>query len=244
MVNKSFSGLRALSDVSLSVEEGSVHAIIGPNGAGKSTLLNCFVGRLTPDTGSVLFDGRSLVGLAPHEINQAGVARVFQTPEVFSDLTLEENVTIPTLARRDGSFRLNAWRRLGSRAEVREKAMHILEDVGLAGERRRAAGTLSRGDKRRLELAMCLVQDPKLLLLDEPTAGMSRADTEKTIELLKRIGERRITKVIIEHDMQVVFSLAHRISVLAQGTVIAEGEPAAIRADARVQEAYLGGTYQ
>ena len=244
MVNKSFSGLRALSNVNLSVEEGSVHAIIGPNGAGKSTLLNCFVGRLTPDTGSVLFDGRSLVGLAPHQINQAGVARVFQTPEVFSDLTLEENVTIPTLARRDGPFRLNAWRRLGSRAEVRERALHILEDVGLADERHRPAGMLSRGDKRRLELAMCLVQDPKLLLLDEPTAGMSRADTEKTIELLKRIGERRITKVIIEHDMQVVFSLANRISVLAQGTVIAEGEPAAIKADARVQEAYLGGTHQ
>ena len=243
MVNKSFSGLRALSDVNLAVEEGTVHAIIGPNGAGKSTLLNCFVGRLAPDTGSVLFDGKSLVGLAPHEINQAGVARVFQTPEVFSDLTLEENVTIPALARQDGPFVLNAWRRLASRAEVREKAMHILEDVGLAGERARPAGTLSRGDKRRLELAMCLVQEPKLLLLDEPTAGMSRADTEKTIELLKRIGERRITKVIIEHDMQVVFSLAHRISVLAQGTVIAEGDPAAIKADARVQEAYLGGTH-
>src|SRR5687768_1157674 len=199
MVNKSFAGLRALSDVNLNVEEGSVHAIIGPNGAGKSTLLNCFVGRLVPDTGSVLFNGKSLIGLAPHEINQAGVARVFQTPEVFSDLTLEENVTIPTL---------------------------------------------SRGDKRRLELAMCLVQDPKLLLLDEPTAGMSRADTEKTIELLQRIGGGRITKVIIEHDMQVVFSLASRISVLAQGTVIAEGDPAAIKADARVQEAYLGGTLQ
>jgi branched-chain amino acid transport system ATP-binding protein len=242
MVNKSFSGLRALSDVNLEVEEGSVHAIIGPNGAGKSTLLNCFVGRLTPDTGSVLFDGKSLVGLAPHQINQAGVARVFQTPEVFSDLTLEENVTISTLARRDGPFALNAWRRLGSRGEVRERALHILEDVGLADERQRTAGTLSRGDKRRLELAMCLVQEPKLLLLDEPTAGMSRADTEKTIELLKRIGERRITKVIIEHDMQVVFSLANRISVLAQGTVIAEGDPAAIKADPRVQEAYLGGT--
>ncbi len=145
MVNKSFSGLRALSNVNLSVEEGSVHAIIGPNGAGKSTLLNCFVGRLTPDTGSVLFDGRSLVGLAPHQINQAGVARVFQTPEVFSDLTLEENVTIPTLARHDGPFRLNAWRRLGSRAEVREKAMHILEDVGLADERRRAGRPANAG---------------------------------------------------------------------------------------------------
>ena len=243
MVNKSFSGLRALSNVNLTVEEGSVHAIIGPNGAGKSTLLNCFVGRLTPDTGTVLFDGKSLIGLAPHDINQAGVARVFQTPEVFADLSLFENVTIPTLARHDGAFALNVWRRLGTRAEVREKAEHILAEVGLADERHRQAGTLSRGDKRRLELAMCLVQDPKLLLLDEPTAGMSRADTERTIELLQRIGERRITKVIIEHDMQVVFTLASRISVLAQGTVIAEGDPAAIKSDARVQEAYLGGAH-
>ena len=190
-----------------------------------------------------LFDGRSLVGLGPHQINQAGVARVFQTPEVFADLTIEENVTIPALARHDGPFRMNAWRRLGSRGEVRERVGRQLEDVGLERERHRPAGALSRGDKRRLELAMCLVQDPKLLLLDEPTAGMSRADTEKTIELLRQIGERRITKVIIEHDMQVVFSLADRISVLAQGTVIAEGDPVAIRADERVQEAYLGGAH-
>ena len=218
-----------------------MHAIIGPNGAGKSTLLNCFVGRLRPDAGTVRFDGRSLIGLAPHEINQAGVARVFQTPEVFADLTLFENVLIPTLARRDGAFSFDAWTRLGSRADVRAKAEHVLEEVGLADDRDALAGALSRGDKRRLELAMCLVQEPRLLLLDEPTAGMSRADTERTIELLERIGRGRITKVIIEHDMQVVFSLASRISVLAQGAVIAEGDPASIRGDARVQEAYLGG---
>ncbi|MCK9381758.1 MAG: ABC transporter ATP-binding protein [Sulfuritalea sp.] len=241
MVNKSFSGLTALNNVNLDVEEGSVHAIIGPNGAGKSTLLNCFVGRLTPDTGTVLFNGKSLIGLPPHRINQEGVVRVFQTPEIFADLSLYENVMIPTLARRDGHFALNAWSRADAQIKVREKVEHILDDVGLADARHVLAGTLSRGDKRRLELAMCLVQDPKLLLLDEPTAGMSRADTERTIELLKRIGERRITKIIIEHDMQVVFSLATRISVLAQGTVIAEGDPAAIKGDARVQEAYLGG---
>ena len=242
-VNKSFRGLRALCDVNLSVEKGSVHAIIGPNGAGKSTLLNCFVGRLAPDTGAVLFDGRSLIGLAPHEINQAGVVRVFQTPEIFADLSLIENVMIPTFARRDGAFAANAWPRADAQASVIEKAEHVLEDVGLAGQRHVIAGTLSRGDKRRLELAMCLVQDPKLLLLDEPTAGMSRADTNRTIDLLQRIGERGITKIIIEHDMQVVFLLASRISVLAQGAVIAEGDPLSIKRDPRVQEAYLGGTH-
>jgi len=239
-VSKSFSGLRALNNVTLGVEEGAVHAIIGPNGAGKSTLLNCFVGRIRPDEGGVWFDGRSLVGLAPHQINQTGVARVFQTPEIFTDLTLFENVLIPALAQRDGAFALNAWRRLGSRAEIRARAEHALEEVGLEAQRDRLAGALSRGDKRRLELAMCLVQEPRLLLLDEPTAGMSRADTERTVELLQRIGGRRITKVIIEHDMHVVFSLATRISVLAQGAVIAEGEPRAIRGDERVQQAYLG----
>src|SRR5690606_14426374 len=222
MVNKSFSGLRALSDVNLSVEEGSVHAIIGPNGAGKSTLLNCFVGRLVPDTGTVHFGGRSLVGLAPHEINQAGVARVFQTPEIFADLTLAQNVMIPTLARRDGAFSLNAWARADGQRDIRERVDAALEAVGLALARDVIAGTLSRGDKRRLELAVCLVQEPELLLPAEPTAGMSRADTERTIELLQRIGRRSITKVIIEHDMQVVFTLAQRITVLAQGTVIAE----------------------
>ncbi|MBD8889971.1 ABC transporter ATP-binding protein [Roseibium litorale] len=242
-VNKAFGGLRALNDVNLSVEEGTVHAIIGPNGAGKSTLLNCFVGRLIPDTGSVMFGNTSLIGLKAHEINQAGVSRVFQTPEIFGDLTLLENIMIPTMARRDGEFALKAWGRVDQDSEVRDRSMHMLEDVGLASKKDMIAGSLSRGDKRRLELAMCLVQDPKLLLLDEPTAGMSRADTNNTIDLLKRIGERGITKIVIEHDMHVVFSLANKISVLAQGTVIAEGSPQDIKGDPRVQEAYLGGAH-
>ena len=242
-VNKSFSGLQALNNVNLSVAEGDVHAIIGPNGAGKSTLLNCFVGRLTPDSGAVLFDGVSLIGKRPHEINQAGVARVFQTPEIFGDLTLLENVMIPSLARRDGAFRFNPWSRVDGEAEVIARAEHLLEDVGLADKRHEIANVLSRGDKRRLELAMCLVQEPKLLLLDEPTAGMSRADTNRTIELLQRIGGRGITKIIIEHDMHVVFTLADRISVLAQGTVIAEGDPGSIKGDQRVRDAYLGGAH-
>jgi branched-chain amino acid transport system ATP-binding protein len=242
-VSKSFAGLRALNDVNLNIEQGSVHAIIGPNGAGKSTLLNCFVGRLAPDAGSVTFDGKSLVGLQPHEINQAGVVRVFQTPEIFGDLSLLENVVIPTLARRDGAFALNAWPRADAQSEVIERAEAMLHDVGLAGQRHTLASKLSRGDKRRLELAMCLVQEPRLLLMDEPTAGMSRADTNNTIDLLQRIGDGRVTKVIIEHDMHVVFSLASRISVLAQGTVIAEGDPLAIKGDERVKEAYLGGAH-
>ncbi|MFP3921763.1 MAG: ABC transporter ATP-binding protein [Dichotomicrobium sp.] len=242
-LNKSFGGVHALSNVNLNVEAGSVHAIIGPNGAGKSTLLNCMVGRLEPDTGTVTFDGESLIGRAPHEINQLGVARVFQTPEIFSDLTLVENVVVPALAKRDGAFNFHAWARIDGQKDVLEEAEHTLEEVGLIKHKDLVAASLSRGDKRRLELAMCLVQHPRLLLLDEPTAGMSRADTNATIELLERIGERRITKVVIEHDMHVVFSLARKISVMAQGTVIVEGEPNTIKGDPKVQEAYLGGAH-
>jgi branched-chain amino acid transport system ATP-binding protein len=240
-VNITFGGLRALNQVNLQVEEGSVHAIIGPNGAGKSTLLNCFVGRLTPDTGSVQFAGDSLLGIEPYQINQLGVSRVFQTPEIFEDLSVLENVMIPAFAKADGAFRMNAWQGVDSRAEVRDEAIDILEEMGLIEQRKIISSTLSRGDKRRLELAMCLIQHPKLLLLDEPTAGMARADTNNTIDLLKKISERGITKIIIEHDMHVVFSLANKISVLAQGTVIAEGKPDEIKGNPVVIEAYLGG---
>ncbi len=240
-VNKRFGGLKALDDVNLEVEAGTVHAIIGPNGAGKSTLLNCFVGRLEPDSGSVTFDGMSLLGIKPHEINQAGVSRVFQTPEIFGDLALIENVMIPAFAARDGAFTLNAWGLVTTHGEVRARALEMLADVGLADQAERPADQLSRGDKRRLELAICLVQNPKLLLLDEPTAGMARADTNNAIELMKRIAERGVTMVVIEHDMHVVFSLAEKITVLAQGTVIAEDKPEKIKGNPRVQEAYLGG---
>ena len=240
-VNKRFGGLQALDNVNLDVEEGKVHAIIGPNGAGKSTLLNCFVGRLIPDTGTVMFNGKSLLGLKPHEINQVGVSRVFQTPEIFTDLNVLENVMIPALAHRDGSFKLNPWSRLSQEKQIRALAEETLEDVGMADKRDMTASSMSRGDKRRLELAMGLVQNPKLLLLDEPTAGMARADTENTINLLKHIGETRgITKVIIEHDMEVVFSLADKISVLVSGHVIVEDRPENIKGNPKVQEAYLG----
>ncbi|NIP13848.1 MAG: ATP-binding cassette domain-containing protein, partial [Gammaproteobacteria bacterium] len=159
------------------------------------------------------------------------------------DLTLLENVMIPAFAKRDGAFKLNGWGAVRDEGEVREQAMEMLSELGLGQFADRTAGQLSRGDKRRLELAMCLVQEPKLLLLDEPTAGMARADTNRTIDLLKQIAGRGITMVVIEHDMHVVFSLADRISVLAQGTVIAEDVPEKIKGNPKVQEAYLGGAH-
>ncbi|WP_420860676.1 ABC transporter ATP-binding protein [Algirhabdus cladophorae] len=242
-VNKRFGGLQALGDVNLSVAENTVHAIIGPNGAGKSTLLNCLVGKLIPDTGSVMFDGQSVLGRKPFEINQMGISRVFQTPEIFSDLTVMENMMIPCLAKRDGSFEMNAIAALGKQGDIKDKAEHMLEDMGLADKHNMQASSMSRGDKRRLEIAMCLAQDPRLLLLDEPTAGMARADTNNTIDLLKRIKEERdITISIIEHDMHVVFSLAERITVLAQGTPLVEDTPDNIKGHPKVREAYLGET--
>ena len=240
-VSKRFGGLKALTDVNLSVTENTVHAIIGPNGAGKSTLLNCLVGKLIPDTGSVMFDGNSVLGRKPHEINQMGISRVFQTPEIFGDLTVMENVMIPCFARRDGAFRMHAYETVANEADIIEMARQILDDVNMLEKREMHAASLSRGDKRRLEMAMCLVQQPKLLLLDEPTAGMSRADTNNTIALLKEIKEKRdITMAIIEHDMHVVFSLAERITVLAQGTPLVEDTPENIKGHPKVREAYLG----
>ena len=240
-INKRFGGLQALGDVNLSVAENTTHAIIGPNGAGKSTLLNVLVGKLIPDSGSVMFDGQSVLGRKPHEINQMGISRVFQTPEIFSDLTVMENVMIPCFAKRDGAFRMHAIESIFSERKIREQAEAILDDVNMLEKRDMVASSLSRGDKRRLEMAMCLVQDPKLLLLDEPTAGMARADTQNTIALLKEIREKRgITMAIIEHDMNVVFSLAERITVLAQGTPLVEDTPDNIKGHPKVREAYLG----
>ncbi len=244
-INKRFGGLQALGDVNLSVEEGTVHAIIGPNGAGKSTLLNCLVGKLEPDTGSATFEGKSILGLKPHQINQLGISRVFQTPEIFSTLSVFENVMIACFAKRDGAFQLNPLTSIKGEKDIHEKVEQMLEDVNMADKRNDIAASMSRGDKRRLEMAMCLAQDPKLLLLDEPTAGMARADTNNTIELLKEIEEKRgITMVIIEHDMHVVFSLANKITVLAQGTPIVEDVPSKIKGNPKVQEAYLGGAHE
>ena len=243
-IGKRFGGLQALSEVNLSVKENTCHAIIGPNGAGKSTLLNCLIGKLIPDSGSVMFDGKSVLGRSAHEINQLGISRVFQTPEIFGDLTVLENMMIPIFAARDGSFSIDAMSNVMADKMVLTAAYEMLEEMNMLDKREMQAASLSRGDKRRLEIGMCLSQNPRLLLLDEPTAGMARADTNNTIDLLNEIKQKRdITIAIIEHDMHVVFSLADRITVLAQGTPLVEDVPDKIKGHPKVKEAYLGETH-
>ena len=239
-VNKTFGGLKALSDVHLKIKQGETHAIIGPNGAGKSTLLNCCIGRLIPDSGSVTFNDQNMIGMSAHDINHAGMVRVFQTPEIFPDLNLLQNIMIPALAKQEGTFKFNPFKTLAKDKAIRKEVMATLADFKLDKVHNKLAASISRGDKRRLELAMGLIQHPILLLLDEPTAGMARHDTNRTIDLLKSEKMSKMTKVIIEHDMHVVFSLADRISVLARGHIIATGTPDEIKNDPKVKEAYLG----
>jgi branched-chain amino acid transport system ATP-binding protein len=240
-LGKRFAGVHALREVDLTIAEGEVHSVIGPNGAGKSTLINVLTGRVAPDEGTVTFDGGRLDGLPPYAISQLGISRVFQSPEIYADLTVLENVAIGALAARDGSFRLNLLRHPRRQADVFEAASRTLASVGLANHAETLAQHLSRGDKRRLELAICLACKPRLLLLDEPTAGMSPAETHSTVALLKQISAAGLTMLVVEHDMNVVFTLSHRITVLHQGRVIAQDAPEVIREDPRVREAYLGG---
>ena len=231
----------ALKSIDLDWQDGGAYALLGPSGCGKSTLLNVLVGKLIPDSGSVSFQGQSVLGRKPHEITQMGISRVFQTPEIFADLTVIENVLIPCFSKRDGSFKMNSIDSVAGQRDMREQAEAMLDDVNMLDKLNMTASSMSRGDKRRLEMAMCLVQEPQLLLLDEPTAGMARADTENTIQLLKDIRTKRgITMAIIEHDMNVVFSLAERITVLAQGTPLVEDTPDKIKDHPKVREAYLG----
>ncbi|HCH25417.1 MAG TPA: ABC transporter ATP-binding protein [Oceanospirillaceae bacterium] len=237
-VSLSFGGLKALQNVNLKIEEGTTHALIGPNGAGKSTLLNVLTGMLEPNDGSVMFDGKPLLDVNPWDINQLGIAKVFQTPAIFPEMTVLENVTIPVFAARDGSFRMNMFESSERQRPLIEFAEEQICELGLKDKMHTRADSLSRGDKRRLEMAICLAHKPRLLLLDEPTAGMARHETEQTIELLQSM--KGITKVIVEHDMNVVFSLAEKISVLAQGQIIAEGAPNEIKGHPKVIEAYLG----
>jgi branched-chain amino acid transport system ATP-binding protein len=234
---KSFGGFRAVDGVELQVAAGTVHAVIGPNGAGKTTLFNLLAGYTRPTAGHVRFESRDITGLAPDAICRRGIVCTFQITEIFPRLTVTESVECAVLARLRQQWRL--WAGLGGRA--RDEAWELLEVVGLAGVADQRSGALSHGDKRVLEVALALATQPRLLLLDEPTAGMSPVETERTVGLVRRLArERNLTVLLVEHDVKVVFSVSDRITVMHQGRVLKEGEPDEVRRSAEVIDVYLG----
>jgi branched-chain amino acid transport system ATP-binding protein len=230
-----FGGLTALNQVSLAVTRGEIRAIIGPNGAGKSTLFNCLTGVIRPTGGRILLDGENITGLSPDRISQKSLARSYQITNILPRATVLENVRIAAQSRR------HAWsllRHHRAYRDVIDRARRALAAVGLADKEGELASELSHGEQRNLEIGIALATEPKLLCLDEPTAGMSVAETHATVELVRRIAAD-LTIMIVEHDMEVVMGLAHTITVLHYGEVLAEGTPAEIQANPRVQEVYL-----
>ena len=236
-LRKAFGGIKAVDAVDLTLALGELRALIGPNGAGKTTFFNLLTGHLAPDAGSVRFRGERVDGLAPHRIWHRGLARTFQIPAVFPNLTVVENVQV---ALQSGRHRTLSLRGRGRDLE-RERAGSILDRVGLGSHGGRPAGVLPYGDLKKLELGIALASEPALLLLDEPAAGMAPAERRELMALVEAIARQSgLTLLFTEHDMDVVFAVADRITVLHQGRVIAEGRPEAVRADPEVQRVYLG----
>jgi branched-chain amino acid transport system ATP-binding protein len=230
-----FGGLTALNNVSLSVPRAQIRAVIGPNGAGKSTFFNCLTGVIRPTSGRIVFDGEDITGLPPYLISRKGLARSYQITNILPRATVLENVRIAAQSRRHN------WRMLRHHrayTDVLDRAHAVLASVGLDDKAEELAANLSHGEQRTLEIAIALATEPKLLCLDEPTAGMSVAETHYTVELIRRIAAN-LTILIVEHDMEVVMGLASAVTVLHYGEILAEGSPAEIQANARVQEVYL-----
>src|SRR5262245_1820563 len=230
-----FGGLTALNGVNFEVPRGEIRAIIGPNGAGKSTFFNCLTGVIRPTAGRILFNGENIAGQPPNRISQKGIARSYQITNILPNATTLENVRIAAQSRRHG------WSLLTHHADfhdILDKAHAVLQSVGLDAKADELAANLSHGEQRNLEIGIALATEPQLLCLDEPTAGMSAVETHGTMELVRRIA-KDLTILVVEHDMQVVMELASRITVLHYGEILAEGSPAEIQENPRVQEVYL-----
>jgi len=230
-----FGGLTALNNVSMSVPRGQIRAVIGPNGAGKSTFFNCLTGVSRPTSGRIVFDGEDITGLPPYLISRKGLARSYQITNILPRATVLENVRIAAQSRR---YNWRMLRHHRAYTDVLDRAHAVLASVGLDDKAEELAANLSHGEQRTLEIAIALATEPKLLCLDEPTAGMSVAETHYTVELIRRIAAN-LTILIVEHDMEVVMGLASAVTVLHYGEILAEGSPAEIQANARVQEVYL-----
>ena len=236
-LKKSFGQAEIIRGVDLSVPKGERHAVIGPNGAGKSTLFNLMSGLLAPTSGEVSLNGQIISGRPPYEINRLGLSRSFQVTNIFPRMSVFENVRCGVLY--SAKQRYTFWRGVGTAAGVRERTEEVLTEIGLTDRREVMAGVLTYAEQRALEIGITIAGGANVILLDEPTAGMSRHEADRAVGLIRRISEGR-TLMIVEHDMGVVFGLADRISVLVYGEIIATGPPAEIRASAKVKEAYLG----
>jgi branched-chain amino acid transport system ATP-binding protein len=238
-LKKSFGGLRVTDEVSFDIQPHEIAAIIGPNGAGKTTLFNQITGYLAPDAGHVFLQGQDIVGLTPQAIVKMGVGRAFQIASIFPDETALDNVRVACMSKLNQTRHL--WRPVEQFHRATEQAHAILESLGLAGQADRMAFELAHGDQKLLDIGIALVLEPKLLLLDEPTAGMSPEERQLTRQLIKKLwSQYQLTLIFIEHDMDMVFGIAERIMVLNHGTLIADGTPTEIRQDKDVITAYLG----
>lgn len=230
-----FGGLSALADVNFELTRGEIRAIIGPNGAGKSTFFNCLTGVLRPSSGRIIFDGEEITGLRSDAISRKGIARSYQITNILPNATVFENVRIAAQSRRHG---WNMVAHHNALSDINSKAESALDAVGLLGKAAELASNLSHGEQRNLEIGIALATEPKLLCLDEPTAGMSQGETDETTDLIRRIG-KSLTILIVEHDMQIVMQICDRITVLHYGSILAEGTPAEIQDNPRVLEVYL-----
>jgi branched-chain amino acid transport system ATP-binding protein len=236
-VEKSFGVTKVIQNVNLKVAQGERHALIGPNGAGKSTLFNLISGYMAPSAGSILLRDETISGMRPYQINRRGLSRSFQVTNVFGNMSVWENLRCAVLWATGQRYAF--WKNIDKLPEVRERTAQILQDIHLVGRRDVPAGLLTYAEQRALEIGITIAGGANVILLDEPTAGMSHAETERAVELIRRLTEGR-TLLIVEHDMSVVFGLADRISVLVYGEIIASGTPEEIRGNPKVKEAYLG----